>query len=306
MRTHTPYRGLGMTSSRVRAGAVAFALAVASLASSVLAQPAQLVEVAARAKAGPLAPATPASPVAAVNLTDVWHNAQEPGWGVFLDHQGDKLFGAIFTYDAAGSPIWFVMSDGARQPDGAYMGELYRSSGPLAEGIVNTVSVGIMRFEPLEANTGTLTYVVGGVTITKAVERFRFSSALRDCRWSTDPQKATLERANFTSLWWSPDRPGWGLALSQQGENTFGVLFIYDSHGRPSWVVMASGVEKSVGNFGGTLYRAARGAIEEAGSLSLKFSSASDGVLKYRLDGADYEEKITRQVFSPLKAQCSS
>jgi hypothetical protein len=166
--------------------------------------------------------------------------------------------------------------------------------------------VGLMRFEPGDGNAGTLTSVVAGVSQTKSVERFRFSSALRECRWSSDPQKASLERANFTSLWWSPARPGWGLALSQQGENTFGVLFIYDSKGRPSWVVMASGVQKSAGNFGGNLYRAARGAIEEVGSLSLKFSSASDGVLKYRLDGAEYEEKITRQVFSPLRAQCSS
>jgi len=284
-------------SSRVLAAAFALALALPAVAVTVRAQ---LVDVAVRK------PVASQAPLAQANLTDMWHNPSEPGWGVFMDHQGDKLFGALFTNDAAGNPIWFVMSDGARQPDGAYMGDLYRSNGPLAEGLVDTVSVGMMRFEPGDGNAGTLTYIVGGVTTTKSVERFRFSTALRECRWSNDPQKATLERANFTSLWWSPARPGWGLALSQQGENSFGVLFIYDTKGRPTWVVMASGLEKSAGAFGGTLYRAARGAIEEVGTLSLKFSSASEGVLKYRLDGADIEEKITRQVFSPLKAQCSS
>jgi len=294
-----------MTFSRVLAGACVFALAFTSLAFEALAQPAQRIELAARTKSV-ATPSVTTPAVASMNLTDVWHNPAEPGWGVFMDHQGDKLFGALFTHDAAGNPIWFVMSDGTRQADGAYMGDLYRSNGPLAEGLVDTQAVGMMRFEPGDGSSGTLTYVVAGVTQTKAVERFRFSSALRECRWSNDPQKATLERANFTSLWWSPARPGWGLALSQQGENSFGVLFIYDSKGRPSWVVMASGVEKSVGSFGGTLYRAARGAIQEVGSLSLKFSSASDGVLKYRLDGADFEEKITRQTFSPLRAQCSS
>jgi hypothetical protein len=274
-------------------------IALSTLALAAAAQQPHLVEVAARK-------AVAASPVASVNLTDVWHDPKQPGWGVFMDHQGDKLFGALFTHDAQGNPIWFVMSAGTRQHDGAYMGDLYRSNGPLAEGLVDTQAVGMMRFEPIDATSGTLTYVVGGVTTTRAVERFRFSTALRECRWSTDPQKASLERANFTSLWWSPARPGWGLALSQQGESTFGVLFIYDTKGRPSWVVMASGVQKSIGSFGGTLYRAARGAIQEVGSLSLKFSSASDGVLKYRLDGADYEEKITRQTFSRLRAQCSS
>jgi hypothetical protein len=283
--------------SRVIATAFALALALATVPVAVRAQ---WVEAAMRK------PVASQPAVAQANLTDVWHNPSEPGWGVFMDHQGDKLFGALFTHDAAGNPVWFVMSDGSRQPDGAYMGDLYRSNGPLAEGLVDTVAVGMMRFEPGDGSTGTLTYIVGGVTTTKTVERFRFSTALRECRWSSDPQKASLERANFTSLWWSPARPGWGFALSQQGESSFGVLFIYDSKGRPSWVVMASGVEKSVGAFGGTLYRAAHGAIEEVGSLSLKFSSASEGVLKYRLDGADFEEKITRQVFSPLKAQCSS
>jgi len=293
-----------MTLPRVIAAAFAMALALTASTFEALAQPAQRLDIAARAKAA--APAAASNPTASLNLTDVWHDPAEPGWGVFMDHQGDKLFGALFTHDAAGNPIWFVMSDGTRQPDGAFMGELYRSNGPLAEGLVDTQSVGMMRFEPGEGGAGTLTYIVSGVTQTKAVERFRFSNALRECRWSTDPQKATLERANFTSLWWSPARPGWGLALSQQGENSFGVLFVYDAKGRPSWVVMASGVEKSAGSFGGTLYRAARGAIQEVGSLSLKFSSPSDGVLKYRLDGADYEEKITRQTFSPLRAQCSS
>ncbi|HZZ91528.1 MAG TPA: hypothetical protein VFE23_03145 [Usitatibacter sp.] len=290
-----------MSSFRVLASAFALALVLPTLAPGARAQQPQLQEIAARAKA-----AAPANPLASINLTDVWHNPAEPGWGVFMDHQGDKLFGALFTYDAAGNPIWFVMSDGTRQPDGAYVGQLYRSNGPLADGLVNTEAVGVMRFEPGDGSSGVLTYVVGGVTQTKDVERFRFSTPLRDCRWSSDPQKATLERANFTSLWWSPARPGWGLALSQQGENTFGVLFVYDSKGRPSWVVMASGVEKSIGNFTGTLYRAARGAIQDVGSISLKFSSASDGVLKYRVDGADYEEKITRQTFSALRAQCSS
>jgi hypothetical protein len=258
------------------------------------------------AAAAPTPVASLARPIAAVNLTDVWHDPKQPGWGVFIDHQGDNMFGALFTHDASGDPVWFVMSDGTRQPDGAFMGELYRSNGPMAEGRVDAQAIGMMRFEPGDGNAGTLTYIVGGVSYTKSVERFRFSSALRECRWSSDPLKATLERANFTSLWWSPAKPGWGLALSQQGENTFGVLFIYDQLNRPSWVVMASGVQKSLGAFGGPLYRAGRGLIQEVGSLSLKFSTASDGVIKYRVDGADYEDKITRQTFSPLRAQCSS
>jgi hypothetical protein len=243
---------------------------------------------------------------AAVNLTDLWHNPSEPGWGVFLDQQGTTLFASLFTHNAAGDPTWFVMSNGERQPDGAFVGELYRTRGPLATGRTSVESVGTMRFVPGEGNSAKLSYSVGSIAQTKAVERFRFSPGLRDCSWSVDPQKGALERMNFTSLWWNPGEPGWGLALSHQGDTTFGVLFVYDGQDRPAWFVMSSGVEKTRGTFGGKLYRAARGRIEDVGSISLKFSTGNDGVLNYRLDGAELQKNITRQTFSMLTTRCSS
>jgi hypothetical protein len=243
---------------------------------------------------------------AVVNFTDLWHNPSEPGWGVFLDHQGTTLFASLFTHNAAGDPTWFVMSNGERQADGAFVGELYRARGPLATGRTGIESVGTMRFAPGEGNSAKLSYSVGSIAQTKAVERFRFSPALRECSWSADPQKGVLDRMNFTSLWWNPGEPGWGLALSHQGNTTFGVLFVYDGQDRPAWFVMSSGVEKTRGTFGGKLYRAARGRIEDVGSMSLKFSTANDGVLNYRLDGAEVERNITRQTFSMLTARCSS
>jgi hypothetical protein len=96
------------------------------------------------------------------------------------------------------------------------------------------------------------------------------------------------------------------VALSQQGERTFGILFVYDKDDRPAWYVMSSGTEKSRGTFGGKLYRADRGRIQEVGSMTLKFASGSDGVLSYRVDGADVEKDITRQTYSVLTAHCSS
>lgn len=243
--------------------------------------------------------------LAVVNLTDVWHNPGEPGWGVFLDHQGATLFASLFTHNAAGDPTWFVMSNGERQPDGAFVGELYRARGPLATGRTSVESVGTMRFESVHGNSAKLSYSVGSIAQTKAVERFRFSPALRECSWSADPQKGALDRMNFTSLWSNPAEPGWGLALSHQGDTTFGILFVYDGQDRPAWLVMSSGVEKTHGAFGGKLYRAARGRIEEVGSMSLKFSTGNDGVLNYRLDGAEVEKAITRQTFSMLAARCS-
>jgi hypothetical protein len=241
-----------------------------------------------------------------VNLTDLWHNAAEPGWGLFIDHQGATLFATLFTHNAAGDPTWFAMSNGVRQPDGAFVGELYRARGPLATGRMSAESVGTLRFEPGAGDTAKLSYSVGLIAQTKAVERFRFDAAQRECTWSADPQKNAIERMNFTSLWWNPAQPGWGLALSHQGDTTFAVLFVHDDQDRPRWYVMSSGVEKTRGAFGGKLYRAARGRIEDVGSMSLRFSSGNDGVLSYRLDGADVEKDITRQTFSRLATRCSS
>lgn len=267
-----------------------------------LGMPAAAAEV---ADFGPLKPIELPDTTAAdaiAGLTDVWHDPRDPGWGVFLDQQGTALFAALFTHNAAGEVTWFVMSEGTRQPDGSFSGELYRSRGPLATGRTSVESVGLFRFQPGSANTAKLSYSVGTVAQTRTVERFRFGTALRKC--AADPKAA--QRTNFTSLWWNPGEPGWGVALSQQGERTFGILFVYDKDDRPAWYVMSSGLEKARGTFGGKLFRADRGRIEEVGSMSLKFSTGNDGVLTYRLDGADVEKSITRQTYSVLTAHCSS
>lgn len=242
---------------------------------------------------------------AIASLTDVWHDASEPGWGVFLDQQGTVLFAALFTHNAAGEATWLVMSNGARHADGSFSGELYRTRGLLATGRGGIESVGLLRFELESANTAKLSYSVGTMARTRTVERFRFGTGLRKC-FSPEAAKAAQQRPNFTSLWWNPGEPGWGVALSQQGERTFGILFVYDKDDRPTWYVMSSGTEKARGTFGGKLYRADRGRIQDVGSMTLRFSSGNEGSLSYRIDGVDTEKDITRQTYSVLTAHCSS
>ncbi len=53
-----------------------------------------------------------ASTPGASNYTALWWNAAESGWGINLNHQGNIVFGTLFTYDAIGAPLWLVMSDG--------------------------------------------------------------------------------------------------------------------------------------------------------------------------------------------------
>src|SRR5512140_3079201 len=65
-----------------------------------------------------------------------------------------------------------------------------------------------------------------------------------------------------TGLWFSPDEPGWGMSIAQQGGTLFVVLFVYDDAKRPAWyvasVVTATGTTVALSNealFSGPLYR---------------------------------------------------
>ncbi len=242
-----------------------------------------------------------------VNLTDLWSSTAQPGWGVFVQQQGATLFAALFAHDASGSPAWLVMPNGARQPDGSFTGALYRTQGPIAHAVDSAAVVGTMRFDAANSSNATLSYVADGASFSKTVTRLAISAAPRTCAWTLDTRKSTLDATrNFTSLWWNPAEPGWGLAVSQQGDTTFGVLFGYDASNRASWTVMANGARKSLGAFSGALYRAPAGGVQEIGDMSLAFSSTDEGVLSYRMDGVGYVKPIVRQEFSTPSSRCTS
>lgn len=239
-------------------------------------------------------------------LTDLWHDPAQPGSGVFLDQQGATVFATLFTHDASGHPAWLVMSNGARLPDGSFEGALYRPAGPTEGKGVRVEPVGLMRIVPTSRDTARLAYSIGAQVHAATLRRFRFDDAPRRCEWAVGASRAPLERANFTALWSNPAEPGWGLAVSHQGSTVFGVLFAYEADGRPSWTVMSEGVQQARGTFSGELFRASGRKLAVAGSMSLAFVGAEKGVLRYQVDGVDFQTPIIRQSFAPLTTQCSS
>ena len=47
----------------------------------------------------------------ATNYQGLWWNAppgSESGWGINLNHEGDIIFAAWFTYDTDNTPLWLV------------------------------------------------------------------------------------------------------------------------------------------------------------------------------------------------------
>ena len=250
------------------------------------------------------------------NFTDLWWQPSEPGWGVNFNHQGNILFGTLFTYDLDGSQMWLVMPNGQRQPDGSYAGELLRTTGPPFNATpwsnVANSPVGSMRVRFDTPSLGTLTYTVNGTTVAKSISRQEFSSR-PSCMWSAfDRSYAT----NFQDLWWNPAQPGWGVNITHQGNTLFATLFTYDASGRGMWLVMSNGEQIGAASYSGTLYRTTGPAFNASpwtpnanvavGTMTFNFVAGNSGTLTYTVDGIEVTKSIERQTFSAPATECES
>jgi hypothetical protein len=130
----------------------------------------------------------PASPP---NYTDLWWRSPAPtgsGWGVNIAHQGDVLFATWFTYESTGKGSWFVMSNGAKVGPGTYSGAVHRTTGPAFSASpwnpsqVGYAQVGDATFTFADASNGTFAYTVNGVSQSKPITRYVFSSPATVCR----------------------------------------------------------------------------------------------------------------------------
>lgn len=251
--------------------------------------------------------------VEATNHTALWWNAAEPGWGINVNHQGNKVFATLFTYDAAG-PIWLVMSDSTRQGDGSYEGTLYRTTGPAFNTVpftgVAATAVGTMRIAFSGTNAATLTYTFNGTQVAKSLTRQEFGT-LPNCGWSAFDRSYAR---NFQDLWYNAAEPGWGVNLTHQGTKLFATLFTYDASGRGTWLVMSDGVQGTGGSYSGPLYRTSgplfnanpwvAATATQVGTLSFSPSNGNAATLSYTFNGVTVSKQVTRQTFASLKPLC--
>ena len=255
-----------------------------------------------------------------VNYTDLWWNSpanSESGWGLNINHQGDILFATLFTYDASGAPLWVVMPDGAKQPDGSFTGALYHTSGapfnanPWNQALTQATQVGTMTLSFDSASTGTLSYTYNGAAVTKHIMRESFSSSVTTC---TATAASRTGATNYQDLWWNPSESGWGMNVTQQGSVAFATLFDYDAAGHATWWVMSNGAQTSPGVFTGALY-SVTGPVFNAnpwtaiaatavGTMTLQFTSGTTGSLTYSVNGTTVQKSIQRQTFSSPLPLC--
>jgi hypothetical protein len=141
-----------------------------------------------------------------VDVSDLWFDPAESGWGINLAQQGDLVFATLFVYGPDGKPRWYSASSmaGTRGPAGVtFRGQLVESVGPAQPGPfdasrVTRREVGTITFEAASDNLGNLSYTVDGVSVRKTVQRLTMKAvnasgeyvgyrSARGCGTATDP-----------------------------------------------------------------------------------------------------------------------
>jgi hypothetical protein len=114
------------------------------------------------------------------DVSDLWWNPNESGWGLNVIQQNDILFATMFVYSSSGAPAWYVGSAVTFQSNNGgvitYSGPLYQTAGPYFGGGFNPANVtnrpvGTITLRLTDIANATLTYSVDGLTVTKAITR---------------------------------------------------------------------------------------------------------------------------------------
>ena len=116
------------------------------------------------------------------DLTDIWWNPSESGWGVTLSHQTDFVFLTFFVYGPDNRPKFYTGQasfTGSANGQIIFSGPVFETTGPwlgLGAFNPNAVTARQVGTTTLSANVSaaTLTYSIDGVSVTKSIQRQTF------------------------------------------------------------------------------------------------------------------------------------
>ena len=109
--------------------------------------------------------------------SDLYFILNESGWGIQLVQRGSVIFATMFVYDQSNAPIWYVATMRPVGNTAVWTGDLLLTRGPWFGTVpfdphaVSFRVVGTMTWTPSTVTTGTLTYSVDGVQVSKNVIR---------------------------------------------------------------------------------------------------------------------------------------
>ena len=115
------------------------------------------------------------------DVTDLYWNPAEPGWGVSVTRLASGgLFLIWFVYDIDNGPTWYFVSNGEWRIPQSFRGTLYRSTGSPFTGQYDParfqpVAVGFAEFSfnSRDYDFAGLLYSIDGITYLKSVRRQR-------------------------------------------------------------------------------------------------------------------------------------
>ncbi len=120
----------------------------------------------------------------------------------------------------------------------------------------------------------------------------------------------TNQAPDYTDMWWAGEsQNGWGMSIVQHGNTQFNVLYVYDTAGKPIWVVMPGGSwNTAFTEYSGAVYQPTSAPYyasaslpftvgKPVGNVALTFSSLQTAVLRYTINGISGTKNIQRQSF---------
>jgi hypothetical protein len=232
-----------------------------------------------------------------------WGGDKENGWGMTITQKGLQQFNALYVYDNTGKPVWYVMPGGRWNTNFTqFTGTLYQPTGTafdqydVSKWQAGTpVGSATLTFNAL--NSASLAYTIGGVAVTRQISRLKFGA----------PE--STPRLPVKDIWWGGDREnGWGLSLSQQGDNVFAAWYTYDAAGKTTWYVMPSGGWSGTSYVGqlystsgsswlGGNYDATKLSVKLVGVMWLDFIDANSATMTYTVNGVTQTKFIQRLPF---------
>jgi len=243
------------------------------------------------------------------NYQGLWYRGEvEKGWGVNVAHQGDVLFVTWFTYGADGSGLWLVAPDVEKTAPDTYSGALFITTGSPFDAYDATklgfTQAGNVTLAFSDANDGTFTYTLNGVTQSKPIVRQVFGNHVPTCV-SGGTAGTPL---NFQDLWYRGEvEKGWGVNITHQDDILFATWFTYGADGKGMWLVMPSGNKTATNTYSGALFRttgapfnaydASKLAFTQVGTATFAFSDFGNGTFTYTVGNVTQSKPITRQVF---------
>jgi hypothetical protein len=230
-----------------------------------------------------------------------WTGMAENGWGMSLAQAADgNVFAAIYAYDDAGKPTWWVLStvvwDYARD---AFENTVYGTYGTpwfaFDARYQVTAAAGSAKFTLTSPDAMSFDYVINGITGHKAIQRQLFGPV--DAR----------PVPNVNGMWWGgQSQSGWGISIMQQYATLFAVWFTYDETNKATWYVLPGGSWTGTNTYEGRLYKThgspwlghpydpAQFVITDAGPYKLTFNG-TNATFDFTLDGRTGSLALTRQ-----------